>query len=143
MTRSCGIACGSTFCWTAWYHSVDLKLLEAFWCPPVCLHNVSNGFKMLDTVSWNRLWLYILLESLVSFSWFEIVGGFLMSTSSSPQCLEQVSNEKSNDVSEVRIHGVPVLRLYNLSCKPQIKHSMASLWYVFTTSPCFIVVTPC
>ena len=47
-----------------------------------------NGIKMLDTISWNRLWLYILLDSLVSFSWFKIIGGFLMSTSSSPQRLK-------------------------------------------------------
>ena len=54
LTRSRGTVCGSTFCWKAWYHSVDLKLLEAFWCPPVRLHNVSNKSQMKNPTMFQR-----------------------------------------------------------------------------------------
>ena len=73
---------------------------------------IVSGLKMLDMVSWNCLWFYIFFES----KWFDVVGGFLTSTSSFPQRLKQVPNRKPNNVSVERIHGVPLLRLYNVSC---------------------------
>ena len=66
-----------------------------------------------------------------------------------PRRLKQVSNETPNDVSVVRhqdvlvVHVLDVLlvRLYNVCCKPQMKHSEKSLWYVSITSQNYVVVT--
>ena len=63
----------------------------------------------------------------------------------SPRRLKKVSNETPKDVlvvryqkvSVVRIHDVPLPRLYDVSCKSQIKHPKMLLWYVSTTSQSF------
>ena len=56
---------------------------------------------------------------------------------------QQVSNEIPNNVSGVRIHDVPLVRLYDVSCNSQMKHPITSLWYVSTTSRSYVVATPC
>ena len=69
----------------------------------------------------------------------------------SPRRLKQVSNETPNDVSVVRhqdvsvarIHNVPLVQLYDVSCNSQMKHPITSLWYASTTSRSQVVATPC
>ena len=53
-----------------------------------------------------------------------------------------VSVVRHQDVSAARIHHVPLVRLYDVSCKSQIKHQITLLWYVSTTSPSYVVATP-
>ena len=61
--------------------------------------------------------------------------------STSPQRLKQASNETPNDVSVVRIHDFPLLRLYDVSCKSQTKHPITLLWYVSTKCRSYVVAT--
>ena len=39
------------------------------------------------------------------------------------------------------ILDVPIVRLYDASCKSQIKHPITLLWYVSTTSRCYVFAT--
>ena len=43
----------------------------------------------------------------------------------------------------VRIHDVPLIRVYGVSCKSQMKHPITSLWYVSITPRSYVVVTTC
>ena len=54
-----------------------------------------------------------------------------------------VSVVRYQDVSVVHIHDVPLARLYNVSCKSQINHPKALLWYVSTTSQSYVFATSC
>ena len=47
------------------------------------------------------------------------------------------------DVSVVRIHYVPLVRLYDVFCNSQMKYPITSLWYVCTTSWRCVVARPC
>ena len=53
-----------------------------------------------------------------------------------------VSVVSHQDVSVARIHHVPLVRLYDVSCKSQIKQQIMLLWYVSTTSRSYVVATP-
>ena len=64
--------------------------------------------------------------------------------------LHSVSNEtaigmpmaRHQDVSVVRIRDVQLVRLYAVPCNSQMKLPIISLWYIFTTSPSYVIVTP-
>ena len=70
-------------------------------------------------------------------------------TTSHQYVSKQVSNETLNNVSVVRhqddslvrIHDVPLLRPYDVSCKTQMNHLTMLLWYVSTTSRSYVVPT--
>ena len=53
-----------------------------------------------------------------------------------------VSVVRHQDVSVASIHHVPLVRLYDVSCKSQIKHQITLLWHVSTTSRSYVVATP-
>ena len=67
------------------------------------------------------------------------------------QRLKQVSNETTNhisvvhyqDVAVVRIHEVPLARLYDASSKSQIECPKSLLWYVSTMSRTYVFATSC
>ena len=49
------------------------------------------------------------------------------------QTANDISVVRYQEVSVVRIHGVPLLRLCDVSCKSQLKHPITLQWYVSTT----------
>ena len=65
----------------------------------------------------------------------------------SQRCRRYISNEAPNEilverhqeVSVMPILNDPLVCLYNVYCNSQTKHSITSLWYVSTTSPCYFV----
>ena len=57
---------------------------------------------------------------------------------------DDVSKGRNNDVvhhqdvSVVSIYNIPLVRLYDVFFKSQIKYSTTSLWYVSTTPQCYV-----
>ena len=79
----------------------------------------------------------------------------IVATTTTTLCASQrrrscISNETPNDVSVVRhqdvsvvrIRNVPLVCLYDVSWKSQMKHQITLLWYVSTTSWSYAVATP-
>ena len=50
---------------------------------------------------------------------------------------------RHHNVSVVRIHYIPLVRLYDVFCNSHMKHSITQLWYVSTTSWSYVVARPC
>ena len=64
-------------------------------------------------------------------------------TRTSTRRLKQVSNESPRDVALVCYQDVPLVSLYDVSCKSHMKHPMTLLRYFSTTSPSYVVPKLC
>ena len=94
----------------------------------VCLHDVlldscSDVSKDLATTSFQ----YVSTTSQTSFRWN----------------IQQRLSGRYQDVWVVRIHDVRLARLYDISCKSQIKHPKTLLRYVSTTSGSYVFAISC